>query len=93
LGNELPEGIEPDGEHEDVGPLDRLVDAHHFRVAVEVSSELPCGLLVASGQEEVLTPCREVCREPAADVAGADDRDRAAGTSHLRPPLVVSISV
>jgi hypothetical protein len=33
--------------------------------------------LLAAGQEEVLTACREVRREPAADVADADDGNRA----------------
>src|SRR5437667_99399 len=60
LGDELPEGVEPDGEHEHVGPLDRFVDAHHSRVTAEAGGELPGGLLVAAGQEEVLTTGREV---------------------------------
>ena len=40
LGDELPEIVEPDGEHEHAGPVDRLVHAHHFGVAVEVGRDL-----------------------------------------------------
>jgi hypothetical protein len=63
--------------------LTSLVDAHRFRVAVEVGRELPVGLLVAAGQEEVLTAGGEVRREPASDVAGADDGNRAIRNSHV----------
>ena len=44
LGDELPEVVEPDGDHEHPGPLDRLVDAHHFGVAVQPGRDLPGGL-------------------------------------------------
>src|SRR5437773_1102585 len=77
LSDELPEGVEPEGEHEHVGPLDRLVDAHHFRVAAEPGGQLPGGLLVAAGQEAVLATGREVRPERAPYVAGADDGNRA----------------
>ena len=88
LGDDLLEGVEPEGEHEHVGPVDRLVDAHHFGVAVEVGRDLRRGVLVAPGQQEVLTAGREVRREPAADVAGADDGNGAVRNSHLGPPSV-----
>jgi hypothetical protein len=87
LVDELLEGVQPDGEHEHVGPLDRLADAHHLRVAVEVGRELSGGLLVAACQEEVLTAGREVRREPAADVAGADDGHRGIRNSHSGSPF------
>jgi hypothetical protein len=48
-----------------------------FRVAAEAGGEFPGGLLVPAGQEEVLTAVRELRREPAADIAGADDGNRA----------------
>ena len=50
LGDELLEGVEPDGEHEHVGPVDGFVDAHRFRVAVEVGRELPGDLLITPGR-------------------------------------------
>ena len=87
LGDELLEVVEPDGDHEHAGPLDRLVDAHRFGVAVEVGRDLPGGFGVPAGQEEVLTAGREVRREPAADVAGADDRHRAIRDGHLGSPF------
>jgi hypothetical protein len=59
------------------GSLDRLVDTHRFGVAVESGRDPLGGLLIAAGQEEGLTPGREVRRELAADVAGTDDGDRA----------------
>ena len=52
-------------------------------VAAEVGRDLPGGLLVAAGQQEVLTAGREVRRENAADVAGADYGHRAIRNSHL----------
>jgi hypothetical protein len=58
-------------------------------VAVEAGRDLPGGLLVAAGQEEVLTAGREVRREPAADVAGADDGNRAIGDGHLGSPSLM----
>jgi hypothetical protein len=77
LGDELFERVEPDGDHEHVGPIDRLVDGHRFGVAAEGGGELAGGLLVAAGQEEVLTTGCEVRRELAADGADADDGNRA----------------
>ena len=93
LGDELLEAVEPDGEHEHVGPVDRLVDADHFGVAVEAGRELPGGLLVAAGQQEVLTAGREVRRERAADGAGADDGNRAIRNSHRGLPFGVVVAV
>jgi len=58
-------------------------------VAAEAGRDLAGGLLVAAGQEEVLTAGREVRREPAADVAGADDGHRAVRDSHLVPPFAM----
>jgi hypothetical protein len=34
LGDELLNGVEPDGEHQHVRPVDGLVDADRFSVAV-----------------------------------------------------------
>jgi len=79
--------VEPDGDHEHASPLDRLVDAHHFGVAVQVGRDLPGGFGVPAGQEEVLTAGREVRSEPAADVAGADDGNRAIRDGHLGSPF------
>jgi hypothetical protein len=88
LGDELLEGIKPDGENEHIGPVDRLIDAHHLGVAVEVGRDLAGGLLVAAGDQEVQASGREVRREPAADVAGADDGNRAIRDGHCGPPFV-----
>src|SRR5712692_3868242 len=55
----------------------------HFRVAAQAGRDLRGGVLVAAGQQEVLTACREVRREPAADIAGADDGNRGIRNSHL----------
>jgi hypothetical protein len=52
---ELLEGVEPDGQHEDAGPVDRLVHAHRFGVGAEAGRDLAGGLVVAAGQQEVLT--------------------------------------
>ena len=52
-------------------------------MAIEVGRELPGGLLIAPGQEEVLAAGREVRREPAADVAGADDGNGGVRNSHF----------
>ena len=89
LGDELPEVVEPDGHHEHASPVDRLVDAHRFGVAVQVGRDLPGGLLVAAGQQEVLTAGREVRRQRAADGAGSDDGNRAVRDTHLDPPSVM----
>ena len=61
----------------------RIASAEEF-----VGRDLPGGLLVTAGQEEVLTAGCEVRREPAADVAGADDGHRAVRNGHLAPPFV-----
>jgi hypothetical protein len=53
------------------------------RVDDHLVGELSGGLQVTAGQEKVLTAGREVRRERAADVAGADDGDRAIRNSHL----------
>jgi hypothetical protein len=60
-------------------------------VAVETVRNLSGGVLVAAGQEEVLTAGREVRRERAADGAGADDANRATRDGHLDPPSVRAV--
>ena len=89
LGDELLEVVEPDGHHEDAGPLYRLVHADRFGVTAQVSRDLPGGLGVAAGQQEVLTASREFRRQRAADGAGADDRHRAVRISHCDSPSVM----
>jgi hypothetical protein len=56
--------------------------------AVQVGRDLGGGLQVAVGQEEVLTAGREVRRESAADVAGADDGNRGVSNGHRGSPFV-----
>ena len=71
--NELIEIGEPDGDDEQAGLVDGLVCTHCLSTAAEVGGGLLRGLLVAAGQQEVLTAGREVRRERAADGAGPDD--------------------
>ena len=53
----------------------------------DAARKIASGLGVPAGQEEVLTAGREVRREPAADVTGADDGNRAIRDGHLGSPF------
>src|SRR5208282_1026964 len=87
-GDELLEVVEPDGHHDHVGPVDGFVDAYYFRVTADVGRHLAGLVLVAAGQEEVLTAGGEIRRERATDGGGADDGNRGVGESHLGQPFV-----